>query len=318
MKRTGCLLLVCLLLLGVSCALAEDVTLTVGGESFSAPADAESIDLGALSLPDTDEAYTAFSAFLARFPKLTHVDMFSTDIRQNRLEALAEQFPGIEFGWTIYIPCKNKLRPDRGAHRLRTDQTAFSTLHNISCTAHDESVWRMLKYCKNLLALDIGHNNKIRDLSFLYDLPQLKVLILSFNGELSDITPIGSLKDLEYLEICKDQIRDISPLASCTKLMDLNICTNRVQDLTPLYGLKSLRRLFIFSCQNYSIKPTDKAVAKALQEALPDCVVDNAAINIDGPWRQHPRYETVKAMFGFGVTQTREIIQTYIPFTYFD
>jgi len=311
-------LALCAALLMMTAALGEQATLTVQSGTFTAPLDTKEIDLGEVSIKDTDEEYAALEAFLSQLPELQHVDMFATDIPQNRLEALAKKFPGIEFGWTIYIPCRNELRPDRGPHRIRTDQTAFSTLHNISCTSHDETVWRVLKYCKNLLALDVGHNNTLSDLSFLYDLPNLKVLILSFNLHLDDITPIGSLKDLEYLEICKNEVHDLSPLANCTNLVDLNICTNRVQDLTPLYGLKKLRRLYLMSCQNYSGNPIPGAQWREVQDALPDCEVNNSAINIGGAWKQHPRYDTLKEMFGFGNLSTIPVEQHYVPFSTLD
>ena len=306
------------MLLSLSVALGENAVLTVQSGTFSAPPDATEIDLGEVSIRDTDEEYAALEAFLAKLPGLTRMDMFATDIPQNRLEALAEKFPNIEFGWTMYIPCRNELRPDRGPHRIRTDQTAFSTLHNISCNSHDETVWRILKYCKNLMALDVGHNNTLSDLSFLYDLPKLKVLILSFNLHLDDITPIGSLKDLEYLEICKNEIHDLSPLANCTQLVDLNICTNRVQDLSPLYGLKNLRRLYLMSCQDHSGNPIPRSLWQEVKNALPDCDVNNTAINLGGTWRLHPRYDTLKEMFGFGNTSATAIEQHYVPFSTLD
>ena len=316
------LLCLCATLL-FSVALGENVTLSVDDQVFTAPSDAVEIDLGEMSLPDTDEAYAALDSFLRRLPNVKHVDMFSTDIPQNRLEALAESFPQIEFGWTIYIPCKNDLRPDRGPHRLRTDQTAFSTLHNISCTSHNEDVWRVLKYCKNLEALDIGHNNTLKDLSFLYDLPKLKVLVVSFNmsqkGDETplDITPIGSLKELQYLEICKSNVHDISPLANCTHLVDLNLGTNRVMDLSPLYCLKSLRRLFVFACNNRSGKAIPQEMLAPLKEALPDCMIDNRSINTGGPWKKHERYQTLVKMFGY-TTKTVVTHQEYIPFDSLD
>ena len=312
------LLLCAVMMAPFSAAMGEEAMLTVKSGSFSAPLNATAIDLGDVSIQDNDVEYAALDAFLSQLPDLTRVDMFATDIPQNRLEALAEKYPQIEFGWTIYIPCRNQLRPERGAHRIRTDQTAFSTLHNISCTSHDETVWRVLKYCKNLLALDVGHNNTLSDLSFLYDLPKLKVLILSFNLHIDDITPIGSLKDLEYLEICKNEVSDLSPLANCTQLVDLNICTNRVQDLTPLYGLEHLRRLYLMSCQNYSGNPISRSLWNEVKAALPDCEVNNSTINIGGTWKSHPRYDTLKEMFGFGNLSLQVIEQHYVPFSTLD
>ena len=180
-KLFALVLCICLLPLCASAAGEGAVTLTVGGQTFSASPDATELDLGDMALPDTDEAYAALEEFLQQLPLLTRLDMFSTDITQKRLEALADQFPQITFGWTILIPCRNSLRPDRPPHRLRTDDTAFSTQHNLSSSSHGPEVWEVLKYCPDLLALDLGHNNTIDDLSFLRYVPKLRVLIISFN-----------------------------------------------------------------------------------------------------------------------------------------
>ena len=310
------LLCACLLLCGIS-ALGETVTLSVDGQTFTASSDAAEIDLGDLILPDTDDAYTALENFIQQLPSLTRLDMFSTDIPVNRVLYLGEKYDRIKFGWTILIPCKNTERKDRPPHRLRTDQTAFSTQHNLSCTSHGQDVWEILKYCPDLLALDLGHNNSIDDLSFLRYCPNLRVLIISFNiwqrggkKPYVDISPIGEMKDLEYLEICKSNIADISPLASCTRLVDLNISTNYITDLTPLYGLKNLRRLYLYGCDG-SQKPIDKNKVRELQEQIPDCDINNTHVNCGGHWRKHPHYDTLFSMFSY---QDLKKPQAYEPF----
>ena len=321
MKKKPVAALILLLAFLFSCAAArgEDVSLTVNGQTFTCAADATEIDLGDVIIPNTDEGYQALEDFLRSMPALTKVDMFSTEITQARLEKLAEQFPGIRFGWTIVIPCKNKIRKDRSVHRLRTDDTAFSTSHNLSCSSHDEHVWEVLKYCPDLLALDLGHNNSIRDISFLNYVPKLRVLIFSFNrnmrgeeGPPLDISPIGNMKDLEYLEICKSNIADVSPLANCTKLIDLNIGTNHISDITPLYGLKSLRRLFLCGCNSYSGKPFPEEEVEELRKHIPDCDVNNDTVNLGGTWRQHPHYDTLVSMFSYQDLDRRP---AYEPFT---
>lgn len=313
---TALMLLLALLVL-FSAAHGEEMSLEVGGQTFTCAADAEEIDLGDMALPDTDEAYRALADFLHRLPALKKADMFSTDIKQARVEALAADFPQIRFGWTIVIPCKNKNNPARNLHRLRTDATAFSTCHNISATSHDEHVWEMLKYCPDLMALDLGHNSTIRDISFLNYVPKLRVLIFSFNknnrgpeGPPLDITPIGNMKDLEYLEICKSNIADISPLANCTKLVDLNLGTNHISDLTPLYGLKSLRRLFIRGCNSYGGRPFPEAETEELRRHIPDCDVNNDTVNLGGSWRKHPHYDTLCSIFSYQTDKP----QAYEPF----
>ena len=311
-------LLCCICLLPLCAASAEGkVTLSVDGQKFSVSADATEVDLGDMVLPDKDEAYAALEKFIRKLPSLTKLDMFSTDIPVNRVLYLGEKYPQIKFGWTILIPCRNTERKDRPPHRLRTDQTAFSTQHNLSCTSHGQDVWEILKYCPDLLALDLGHNNSIDDLSFLNYCPNLRVLIISFNiwqkggkKPYVDITPIGNMKDLEYLEICKSNIADISPLANCTKLVDLNISTNYIKDLTPLYGLKNLRRLYLYGC-DASQKPIPKATVRALQEQIPDCEINNTHVNCGGHWRKGSHYQTLAYMFSY---QLLDKPQAYEPF----
>ena len=310
-------LLLCLCLLPFCAAAAEgDVTLTVGDQVISVSPDTAEVDLGALKLPDKDEAYAALEDFIQQLPSLTKLDMFSTDIPVKRVLYLGEKYPQIKFGWTILIPCRNTERRDREPHRLRTDQTAFSTQHNLSCTSHGQDVWEILKYCPDLLALDLGHNNSIDDLSFLNYCPKLRVLIISFNISQKtkkpyiDISPIGNMKDLEYLEICKSNVGDISPLANCTKLVDLNISTSYIKDLTPLYGLKNLRRLYLYGCDG-SGKPIPKETVRELQEQIPDCEINNQHVNCGGHWRKHPHYDTLAYMFSY---QLLDKPQDYEPF----
>ncbi len=302
-----CALLLCLF--SAACALGESVTFRTYYGSVTVDQNAEYVDLGGAKLPNDDADFRALYKFLDQLPNVKKVDMFSTDIRRNRIDEMAARYPNIEFGWTMILPCRNELHPERTAHRIRTDATAFSTLHNTTCTEHSARDFQILKYCKNLQALDIGHN-QVTDLSFLYDLPHLKVLIVACNITLKDITPIGSLKELQYLEIFKNDINDISCLANCTELVDLNMCFNRISDWSALEGLTHLRRLWLFNSNNYSDNiPVPREAVDALRRALPDCKVDDVSYSTLGGWREHPRYNTIYTMFAGS---------EYIPFTTLD
>lgn len=290
MKKLCVLLLVLGMLMGIS-AMA-DGAVTFGKVSYDQSA--TSIDLGDTLVKD----YKAFCAFLDQMPNLTHVDMFSTKIERKDLEMLAERYPNITWGWTITFKCSNKK------HALRTDATAWSTLHNNQSTHHTSEDFSVLKYCPNLVALDIGHNG-VKDLSFLQYVPNLKVLILACNN-ITDITPIAQLTQLQYLEIFKNKITDISPLAGMTEMLDLNICFNNISDWSPILNMTKLERLWMYNSNNYSNdKPVSKTVVAELKAALPNCHVDSTHYSTTGGWREHKRYDIINTMF---------TTATYIPF----
>lgn len=281
-------LLLLLLTLALACpALAEPLTFQ---KTFTADSQAESLDFGDMQIKRIDDLMD----YLAQFPNLKQVDMFATRVYPASMDKLAEAFPQVDFGWTMRI----------GDHWVRTDQTAFSTLHGNSSPQHDEDDFRYLKYCRNLLALDIGHN-AVKDVSFLYDLPKLKVLILACN-QIEDITPVGSLTQLQYLELFKNEINSVSALSACTELIDLNICFNRITDWTALQNLPKLERLWLFNSNNWSDKaPIPADALAALHAALPDCHIDSTSYSTLGGWRDHKRYYVVYNMFKYS---------EYVPF----
>ena len=232
--------------------------------------------------------FDAFCDFLSLLPELEHVEMFASPVNAEQIAELERRFPGVTFDWTIQL----------ANHRVRTDAEVFSTLHYDHEKRHTEEDFALLRYCPNLLALDIGHN-EIGDLSFLYHLPKLRVLILSDDRISCDITPIGSLTDLLYLEMYKNKITDITPLTSLTRLRHLNLDFNLVEDLLPLKALTSLEHLWIGYANSSKLSnPVDKAVARELQEALPNTIV-NATVktNDGGGWLDFRDHKRVKAMF---------------------
>ena len=286
MKKITALLLTLLLLVPLTAA-ADTETATY--KSITCSVDAEYIDLGDESV--TKQEMKTFTAFLKRFPNLKKVDMFKTPIGKQRIEELHAAFPGVEFGMTMVLG---------GEHKLRTDATAFSTLHGHNYSLHSSADFSILKYCPNLYALDIGHND-VDDLSFLYDLPKLRVLILAKN-QITDITPIASLHDLEYLELFRNNVVDLSPLSGLTHLVDLNITSNMISDLSPLKELTSLRRLWIKKCHKYDeFQKLIAQQAEELRAALPDTHVDNTYRGTDGGWRARGHYTVIQRMFASGV-----------------
>lgn len=297
MKKAIVILLAFLFLCGSS--LAEEAasgTVSFGDVSFDRGT--EYIDLGDQSVGNL----SSFISFLQEFPNLKKVDMFATQIDRNGVQKLEEALPDVTFGWTLQLmKYKNK-------HIVRTDAEAFSTLHGV-CPNHNDNDFLLLKYCTSLLALDLGHNY-VSDLSFLRNMPHLRVLILGENTTLKNIEVIGELKELEYLELFTCGFTDISPLVNLPNLMDLNLSNNKVKDWRPLKEMKQLKRLWI---SGMCSKKMTEAEKKELQEALPDTeIVFNGRDPMDKGWRtdpktkaNHPHYDVIYEIFHTG---------KYIPF----
>ena len=205
---------------------------------------------------------------------------------------LMEKYPDIEFDWMINI---------RKEHYIASNATAYSTFNQPSKgTKLRSKDLEVLKYCKNLKALDLGHN-AITSLSFLKYCPDMEFLILSEN-KITSVKPLKNLKHLKYLEIFTNQITDISALEACTELLDLNICNNPILDLKPLEKITTLERLWANHCQvkeGYKVTQTlSDAQIKRFKKLHPSCQVDFTGPHPTcGTWRflkkgyKHPRYE---------------------------
>lgn len=273
------MLLLCLLLaLPLAAGQAEETEFATFG-TVSAPLDAEYIDMGEQKVED----WNGFIAFLQQFPNLKKVDMFSTIVRHADIKRLEAPLPHIKFGWTIHLA---------NQHYIRTDQTAFSTLHG-NCPIHTSKVFEPLKYCTELRALDIGHN-EVTDISFLEPLTKLRVLILAINPDMRSIEPLRNMKELEYLEIFSCKVRDLSPLKDLPHLMDLNIAYNeRITDYSVLYEMPQLKRLWMPQIG----VPVYKADLAKLQAALPNTTIMTSGHPTANGWREGNHYETIYAMF---------------------
>lgn len=64
------------------------------------------------------------------------------------------------------------------------------------------------------------------------------------SGDISDLSPLEDMPNLEVLYLCHQQISDLSPLADLP-LRELYLCGNGIWDVTPLSGLDRLEVLFL-------------------------------------------------------------------------
>ncbi len=277
-----CLLsLLLVLLLTVSASALAD-TATAYGVDFDTEATELDLDAAGVVVKDITELV----ALIDQMPNLKTVNMYGSELTRAQMDTLFDGYPDIFFGWTLKLY----------THTIRTDATAFSTLHGHqgkdNDPFHTTKQLSILRYCRNLEALDIGHNY-VTSLDFLAELPHLKVLIVAANYNCDgDLTPLSTLTELEYLELFSANIRDVSPLASLTNLRDLNLTYNqKLRDISPLYELPKLER---FWC-GYTAVPAEQRTA--MEAAHPDCEFDWVSMPTEGTWRKHPHYDTIYQIF---------------------
>jgi len=214
-------------------------------------------------------------------PNLTRVDICQTGFTNEEYAALQDTFPDIRMIWEIVW------------HHwtLRTDVVAFSTMKTCAQTffLYDEDA-QYLKYCTDLVALDLGHNH-VHDWSFLQYMPNLKILI-AVDNQVKDLSWIQYTPKLEYLEFFVGKVTDLSFLQYTPNLVDLNISYNLVSDATYLYDLPNLERLWM---EHTNIPYSE---FQKLKETYPDAkIVYSGQGSIDQGWRTHERYYAMRDMF---------------------
>ena len=240
-------------------------------------------DLAALDL----DIYT----LLELLRNLEKVDMCQCGYSNDEMAALQDAYPGIKIVWEIRL-----------SHwTVRTDAVAFSTMKTCAQTFYlnDEEA-KYLKYCTDLVALDLGHNY-VTDLSFLQHMPELKILILVDNVKgwengkirrIDDLSMLQYVPKLEYLEFFCDGVKDISFLQYTPNLVDLNISYNPIRDATYLFELPKLERLFL---EHTKIPYSE---FERLKETYPNAQLEYYGEgSIDHGWRKHERYYAMRDMF---------------------
>lgn len=232
------------------------------------------IDLSNRTVEDYDTLAKAFSYL----PNLTYADMCYCGVSNEDMAALRDSYPAIKFVWMIRV----------ANWEMRTDTKAFSTGNRKtfeggrflggSSVVHTEDL-EPLKYCTDMIALDIGHMRHVTDISIVEYLPKLQYLIIGMCG-IKDITPIGKLSDLVFLETFQNYIYDITPFLNLKNLKYLNCSTNMFTDIDVLSQLTQLDRLWIIHSR------LSNAQIEDLKAALPNCsIMTHGEHSASNGWR---------------------------------
>lgn len=228
-------------------------------------------------LPDksdeTKELIAEVEAAMAYFPDAEQVIMLGSILNNvqmsNFREAHREDYKVV---WSVQ--CGNVL--------TRTDAAFFMPVKYHVYYLNDEEAYN-LRYLEEAVAVDIGHMN-VSDISFVKYMPNLEYLILAHTS-IQYIEPIRSCKKLKFLEVDWTGIRDLSPLEDCTALEDLNVGNTGV-DLEPLKKLTWLKNLWAIF-RSASVYP--------VSQALPNTkVVSSGNATVASGWRDLPNYYAMR------------------------
>ena len=95
--------------------------------------------------------------------------------------------------------------------------------------------------------------------------------------EISDLTPLATFKNLNYLWLLGNNISNLNPLRGLKNLTDLELSINKISDISPLQSLTNLTELFLYENQISDITSLNKL------NKLKKLTLDNNQINDISP-----------------------------------
>lgn len=208
----------------------------------------ERVEFNRLDLSNEDEAFIRQT--LDILPNCTYFKLDDCGIDSTVMASIRDDYPDTKVVWRIFFGkfnCLTDAEMLRLTNGLKNDQVAE------------------LIYCNDVKYMDIGHNEKLSDISFIPYMPKLELLILS-GSIVTDLSVFENHPSIEFLELCFcSYVKDITPLASCPNLKYLNISYTGVKDISPLYDVPLER----FCCMQTKV-PYDQR--DMFDELHPDAV----------------------------------------------
>ena len=250
------------------------------GKTFNTSATV--INLSGVKLKKTD--LPELKELANKFSNLEKINLSNCGLSNETLAAFQNELNGIRVVWRIKLGTQ---------WYLQTDAVAFSVLiMNYKHTRMTSKDLEVLKYCPDLLALDLGHQ-ALTDLSRIADyLPDLRLLIIADN-RVTDLSPLARLKHLHYLEIFVNKVKDLSPLGELRELVDVNISYNPISNIKPLLNSPMMQRLWLEHTN------VSQSSVNLLRTTYPNAKIVNIGKgSVDQGWRQnHVRYRQMMDMW---------------------
>ena len=238
---------------------------------------AEEVDLSQVTLESLDQV----KRIMEYFPDAQQVFLGEPGFENEDIAAYREEVrQDYKVVWVVRFG---------GEFPTRTDTQIFAPGLKGCPIAFTDKVSYNLRYCEDMVCMDIGHMGGITDVSFLAYMPDLEYLILAHTGVMY-IDAISNCKKLKFLELDWSGIRDLAPLAGCTSLEDLNFGKTfpEVEGILEMTWLKNVYMIFGSGADAYQIS-----------QALPNTrVVTHGAVTVGSGWRNLPNYYAMRDWLG--------------------
>ena len=217
-----------------ACPNAElDYSLTLYGHEINLSA--SSLDFRGTQI--SDEA-AALAEVLPLMMRCTYLDMDNTGVSNEALAKIREQFPNIDVVWRVWFGTNYSVRTD--TERILASKPSVGGLIDDSeaaklkyCTkvkymdlGHNEFIYD-ISFVRSMPDLEVFiiAMNGVSDLSPLESCPKLEYLEI-FTTPVSDLSPLRNAKALRHLNISNcHNLSDISPIFGLTELERLWIGT---------------------------------------------------------------------------------------------
>ena len=199
-----------------------------------------------------NEGEAQIRAALDIMPNCTYAKFDTCGIDSDVMASIRDDYPNTKVVWRVFFGKFNTL----------TDNEMLRLTNGLT----DDDIGELF-YCTDVKYMDLGHNEKLTDISFIKNMPELQIVILS-GSIVSDLSVFENHQNIEFLELCFcTQIEDLTPLANCPNLKYLNVSSTKVSDLSALDGLPLER----FICMSNS-KTLDSAAKQHFKDNHPNCL----------------------------------------------
>lgn len=178
----------------------------------------------------------------------------SCGIDNEVMASIRDEFPDKKIVWRIYL--------DTGyPFDFLTDEQVLRITYGLN----DENC-QVLKYCTDVVYLDIGHNEALTDFSFIGYMTELECLVASL-ASVTDLSPLRNCQNLIWVELIDCYyLTDMSPLGDVPSIRYLSISETEVSDISATDNLLKLER---FGAVKREI-PVD--VQEHFRALHPDCI----------------------------------------------